>query len=237
MKQVGIPLFYLQGMGGGAVLKLRDLFNDSSIFWAWAQDKGLQDQVYKTIQEINGNLGVGVQSGWKGYWDNNYNEAPKVYIGVLSYPCEIITRLVACSVATDTMTGLFVSKVPAGFGSYSHISIGMAKKNLVDGLAVCLNSYTVLASNAIKTLPVWLRIRIGTDSYQSSHFYFAYSLDGLNWVDMYEFKGREEGLNFTQTPAGVGLYAVNGMNMSDGGTKNEVSGAFDFFEMRPRSIN
>lgn len=240
--QAGIPLFYLQGMGGGAVLKFRDLFNDANIYWGWKQHKGTLDLVQKTIQEINGQMRLSVNAGYRAYWDNNYSEAPKVGVGTLTYPCEVKTRLdeTTSPINDNTMAGLFIAKTIAGFGSGVHFSIGRVRKDSLglNGLAVMNNSYSVLASNAITTLPVWLRMRIGVIVYNSGYVYFDYSLDGLNWINMYEWNGEiAPNTGFSLNPASVGLYVVNGMNLQDGGTTNGIYGRFDFFEMKPKSIN
>lgn len=241
-RQVGIPLFYLQGMGGGAVLKFRDLFNDASIFWGWEQDKGEFNGASKVIQEINGQMLLSCLAGAKAYWDNNYCEAPKVFIGASSYPCEIITRLdeVTTPINNETLAGLFISKSPSGYGSKNCLSIGRCRKDsaALDGLAVMQNSYVILSSNSITTLPVWLRMRVGSGTYDALLVYFDYSLDGVNWINMYVYHGQvitEQAFQFN--PPGIGLYVVNGINMSDGGTTNGIHGKFDHFIMRPRSIN
>jgi len=242
MGQAGIPLFYLQGMGGGAVLKFRDLFNDASIFWGWEQDKGANHQVNKTIQEVNGQMLLSCLGGSFAYWDANYCESPKVFVGTLTYPCEVITRLdeVTSPINNETLAGLFVSKSPSGYGSKGHYSIGRVRKDSVslDGLAVMENSYVIKASNAITTLPVWLRMRIGNMTYLAGYVFFDYSLDGLNWVNMWVWHG-QVGVDsgFTTPPASVGLYVVNGISSIDGGSTNGILGRFDHFIMRPRSIN
>lgn len=242
-KQAGIPLFYLQGMGGGALLKFRDLFNDASIYWGWKQWKGTLDTTHKNVQEINGQMLLSVEGGYRGYWDENYAEAPEVIIGTLTYPCEVVTRLdeVTSPINDDTFAGLFISKAPMGFGSASHFSIGRCRKDTplgVAGLAVLKDGYTILNHNAVTTLPVWLRMRIGNITWQAAHVYFDYSLDGLTWVNMYEWKGEEAPhIGFSINPASVGLCVINGLNLDDGGTTNGIHGKFDFFQMKPQSIN
>ena len=217
-----------------------DNFADASIHWVWQQFKGELDGTEKTITESGGTLNLGINNNYRGWWDHNYVEAPKVFIGLSTYPCEIITRLdeTTSPISDETLAGLFISKSPLGYGSTLHYSIGRVRKDSVslDGLAVMKDSYNILDSNAITTLPVWLRIRVGNDSMNASHFYFDYSLNGTTWVNMWELTGDHPN-SFSFAPASVGLYVVNGINSSDGGTKSSVSGKFDFFKMIPSSID
>jgi len=238
MKQVGIPLFYLQGMGGGAVLKFRDLFNDSSIYWAWRQHKG-SSAVGKLIQEADGRILLGIQPATTGCWVTSYNECPKIFMNAIAYPCEIITRLdtITDPINDHTEAGLFISKHPKGYGADNEICITRRRDDLdtVNGLCVSRNAVVVLASNAITTLPVWLRIRLSSAVYYTLNCYFDYSLDGLNWVEMYHC---EATTYFSLNPVGVGLVAKNGTEGGDPPTsKSEIVATFDHFVMKPKSIN
>ena len=106
----------------------------------------------------------------------------------------------------------------------------------LNGLAVMKDSFNVLASNAITTLPIWLRIRVGADSYDATHIYFDYSLDKVNWVHMWELAS-DITQSFSHAPSSVGLYVVNGINLQDGGTKSSIYGYFNIFEMKHKSVN
>jgi len=237
--QVGIPIFPIMELRG-AQLKFRDNFADSSIFWAWQKYEGTLDLAGKEIQEINGHMRLTILGLNRGWWDNNYCEAPKIFTGMLTYPCEVITRLdgVTTPINDETLAGLFISKAPTSFGASVHYSIGRARdaSEGLDGLVVMKNSRVGLASNAITTLPVWLKIRFCSDSYRATHVYFDYSLDGVTWVNLHELEADDLDC-FSQSPASVGLYVVNGINLDDGGTKNGIYGKFDFFQMKPKSIN
>ena len=238
MGQVGIPLFYLQGMGGGAVLKFRDLFNDGSVYWAWRQHRG-ETPTGKLIEEANGRMLLGIQPATNGCWVTSYNECPKVFMSPISYPCEIKTRLdtITDPINEQTEAGLFISKHPKGYGSDNEVCITRRRDDMdtVNGLCVSRNRTIVLASNAITTLPVWLRIRLSVAVYYSLNCYFDYSLDGINWVEMYHC---EPSTYFSFNPAAVGIAAINGTGGGDPPTsKNEIVATFDHFVMRPRSIN
>ena len=215
-----------------SMLCFADTFSDASIHWAWEEFKGASDLTQKTIQEASGKMLLSVNANYKAYWDHNYVEAPKVFIGLSTYPCEVITRLdeTTSPINDETLAGLFISKAPLAYGANLHYSIGRVRKDsaTLNGLAVMKDSFNILASNAITTLPVWLRIRACADSQGASHFYFDYSLDGTTWVTVWELTG-DSANSFSLAPACVGPYVVNGINSTDGGTKNGIYGKFDSF--------
>jgi len=228
MKQVGIPLFYLQGMGGGAVLKYRDLFNDSSLHWAWRKYLGLTP-AGKAGSESLGRYHLSVNPTKNAEWDGTQSEAPRIFMGLLTYPCEIITRLDTFSALDDITAGLFITKDPIGFGGSLYWAIEM-RRSLPDfGVAVTRDGTTFLAQTGVITLPMWLRIRIACSSYRGFNAYFDYSIDGLTWVNLWVEQTSTTYL--TLNPACVGLY------VSNYGTHQEVVASFDHFIMRPRSIN
>ncbi|MBA7609396.1 hypothetical protein ES703_16587 [subsurface metagenome] len=224
MKQVGIPLFYLQGMGGGAVLKFRDLFNDGSQYWAWRLYLGETSQIGKSGTEINGRYELVAISGKNAKWNSSSNEAPRLFMSPLAFPCEIITRLDTFTANADTYAELFVSKHVVRFGGNMYFSIGRRQA----GICVT-NTGALLATAAITTLPLWLRIRLSSFARYALNAYFDYSLDGLNWTNLWV---QAEGFELFGDPfGGVGLCVRNESPY------NEVVGGFDHFIMRPRSIN
>jgi len=224
MKQVGIPLFYLQGMGGGAVLKFRDLFNDGSQYWAWRLFKGENSIVGKSGDEANGRYQLAVLATKNGEWNASYNEAPRLFMSPLAFPCEIITRLDTFTANTQTSAELFVSKHIIRKGGSMYFSIGREQ-----GGILVTNTGLSLATAAITTLPLWLRIRLGCLARYALHAYFDYSLDGVNWTNLWV---QSEGFEMLGDAfGGVGLCVRNQT------THNEVVAGFDHFIMRPRSIN
>ncbi|MBA7493836.1 hypothetical protein ES702_04401 [subsurface metagenome] len=228
MEQVGIPLFYLQGMGGGAVLKFRDLFNDGSQFWGWRRYLGLNSGG-KSGVEANGRYTLGVQSPNNGQWDTSQSEAPRLFVGVLNYPCEIVTRLDTFTANMGTHAGLFIAKDPIGFGADLHFSIVQRRTVTETGVCVCRDNDVLLASTLVTTLPMWLRMRLGCGSYRGLNVYFDYSLDGLNWTNLWL---ENTGITyFSLNPPAVGIY------VSNFAAHNTSEGSFDHFIMRPRSIN
>lgn len=227
MGQVGIPLFYLQGMGGGAVLKFRDLFNDGSLYWGWRQYLG-QTPTGKSGWETTGRYFLQINSGIDGKWDSAQTESPRIFVGVLSYPCEIVTRLDTFTNNANTYAGLFIAKDPIGFGADLYFSIGRGGVN--NGELNVYNTGNWQAGLLLPTLPIWLRIRLGCGSFRGLNIYFDYSEDGRNWVNLWEENSSIT--LFSVNPPAVGLMV---RNISP--SYNDVSASFDHFIMRPRSIN
>jgi len=226
MSQVGIPLFYLQELAG-AQLRFKDNFADSEKYWAWRLFLGELSEVGKTGVEENGYFELSVAQDINGHWDTDDNEAPRLFIGALSCPCEVKTRLDVFSDNLDNAAGIFISKAPCMFGTDLFYSFTRLHTVAEDGIAVL--GPTVKAYVAITTLPVWLRIRIGCGSHQSYTLYFDYSHDGVNWTNLYALDTGWAYLNLSSP--GVGLLVNNYTS------NNAVSGRFDFFQMKPKSPN
>ena len=230
--QKGIPFGYDQGLIG-MEYKFQDFFSDSSIFWAWRSFLG-DTPAGKTITEEEGRLKIAIASTKQGRWDSTYNEAPRLFIGALSFPCEVITKLVEFDENNNVQAGLFLSKAPANFGSSIALQIVRRKStegSPINGVAVTRDGLTVLASVAVITLPLWLRIRIGNDLYASMKAYFDYSIDGVNWVNLWLENAAPA---WNAWSVGVGLYAQN--NCYQAGA-SAVYSSFDLFKMLPKTVN
>lgn len=228
-RQVGIPLFYLQGMGGGAVLKFRDLFNDSSQFWGWRLFLGELSGDGKSGVEANGRYTLAVQNGFNGRWETNQNEAPRLFVGVLTYPCEIKTRLDTFTNIEASQAGLFIAKGAVSFGAENFFAIVQRRTLGVNNVCVVNDGTVVLATGIASVLPMWLRIRLGCGTHLSLNAYFDYSLDGLNWTNLWV---QNTGwIYLSLCPPAVGIYTQNFTAL------NTSEASFDFFEMLPKSIN
>ena len=219
-------------------LEFIDNFADASRFWAWRLFLGEVSEVGKTGTEEGGKYQLAVLTTKNGKWDSSNNEAPRIFMSPLCFPCEIITRLDDVGTPNDnTFAGLVISKRPAGFGSNLSYAIGRKRDDgeSINGICVVENTYSNLATTAITDLPVWLRIRVGCVAYASLNVYFDYSIDGVNWVNLYH---QGSGwVTFSIPGVGVGLYVANGADADDSASKNEIVGKFDFFQMKLDSIN
>ncbi len=238
MGQIGIPMFPLQELKSYQ-FRFRDLFNNNSIHPTWRQHKGTSDLTHKHIIEANGRLSLEIENGYNGYYDINYNQAPKILTNIITIPCEIKTRLDVASIGDDTFAGILLSYTIAQYGSKQHYGFGRYRRDALtcNGLAVVRHSYNRLDYiTPALDLPVWLKILLKTTGYYSLSATFSYSYDGLNYTDLCILEGEQESCWPTSSPYGlVGLYCVNGINLEDGGTKNGVSASFDHFLMKPVS--
>ena len=228
MGQVGIPLFYLQELAG-ARIRFKDNFADGSQFWGWRLFRGEISEVGKSGTEANGVYQLAVNPTINGEWDTTQNEAPRLFVGALSYPCEIKTRLDFFSGNMGTHAGLFIGKSPVTFGADNFLAIVQRRTATETGVAVVNTNNALLAYVPDTTLPMWFRIRLGCGADRALNAYFDYSLDGANWTNLW---AQNIGWTiFSLGPPAVGLY------VSNFAAHNEVVGRFEFFEMRPRTIN
>jgi hypothetical protein len=230
--QMGIPFGYDQGFIG-MESKFQDNFADSSIFWAWRKFLG-NTPAGKTITEEEGRLKIAVASTKQGRWDPTYNEAPRLFIGAISSPCEVITKLTEFTENNNVQAGLFLSKCPAGFGSNIALQIVRRKSTEVtpiNGIAVTWDGISVLASTAITVLPLWFRLRIGNASYYSMKVCLDYSIDGVNWVNLWTVDATTVWNSYS---LGVGLYAQNNCYLAQA---NAAYASFDYFKMLPKTVN
>lgn len=225
--QVGIPIFPTMELRG-AKLKFRDNFADANLYWGWRQYLGL-NPAGKSGWEIAGQYNLQVNNLVNGSWDIVQSQAPRIFMGVLSYPCEIKTRLDTFTANVNTRAGLFITKDALGFGADLHWSIIQNRSGAGNGVAVYRDDSIMLAIHLVPTLPMWLRLRLGCGSYRGLNVYFDYSLDGVNWINLWVENTSITYL--TLNPPAVGLYVSNFAPF------NLVTGRFDFFQMKPQSIN
>jgi len=225
--QSGIPLFYLQGMGGGAVLKFRDLFNDSSQFWAWQLFLG-ETPAGKSGTEENGVYKFTIDTDIEGLWTPAVNEAPRLSIGAIAYPCEIVTRLTEMT-TPEGGAGLFLAKSALQVGLMDYFAIVRQDWGAGQRIAIAKDGINV-AEAVVTTIPIWFRIRLGSGSVASVTAYFDYSEDGLTWINLYELP--EFGIYyFSFAPPCVGIFATNYP------TLKACEAKFGYFQMKPKSIN
>jgi len=231
--QIGISFGSIQNLKGLG-LEFKDTFSDSSIHWSWRQFKGEVSQEGKSIVEASGCLTLGIAATKDGLWDATKNEAPRIFTGIIAYPCEIIAKLIAATQGARTQAGLFISKSPVSFGSEAYLTI--IKRRAIDGtyqiqvIKSTTGSDIILASvNTTEVLPLWFKMRVSNFCYYGATIYLDYSFDGVHYTNLYNFQGW---LEFTLTQPGVGLFVMNGWNA----TYNAISASFDFFRMLPKTV-
>jgi len=231
MGQGGVPLFYLQALKGIG-FTFKDLFNDGSLFWSWvANGMGAG----KTRVEAGGEQTIAIAGGTLGEWSDSQNNCPKISIAPCAYPCEIVTKITSLTLGDECQAGLIFSNYPHGFGS--DVWFGFVRRKHptspttpFDGIAVVTSDGAVNFSLANTTLPVWFKMRLGQNAYQSTQIQWYYSYDGMNYTHAFSSGWAQ----FSRTAIGISL-AV--MNSADGVSTNAISCGFDYFTMKPKSIN
>ena len=134
------------------------------------------------------------------------------------FPCEVICKLNDYSVPGETNAGLHVSYNAMGSGANHSINYARQDTGLI-----CAKIGTVLDSNLITTLPIWLRIRILSfpTGAMGSRLIFSYSINGSDWTDQYTYD----------------LYDFDirscGLVVKNWGAKNAIAAPFDFFKVVP----
>ena len=214
----------------GLPYEFLDNFADNSIHWSWRQFKGELSAEGKSIVEASGRLTLGIAATKDGLWDSTKNEAPRIFVGIGAYPCEITTKLVEATQGARTQAGLFISKSPISFGSAAYLTI--IKRRAINGtyqiqvIKSTTGSDIILASvNTTEVLPLWFKMRVSNFCYYGATIYLDYSFDGVHYTNLYNFQGW---LEFTLTQPGVGLFVMNGWNA----TYSAISASFDFFRMK-----
>ncbi len=234
--QVGIPIFPIMELRGITKLKFRDNFADADEFWAWRKFLGAAP-AGKSGWEAGGQYNLQVNNGWNGKWDSSNPQAPQIFMSPIAYPCEVIAKLDEVTLNDKTFAGLFLSKRPTGFGANNVYAIGRKRHDAIalNGIATVENTFNDLDRTAVVDLPIWLRLRIGCVAYTSLNVWFDYSIDGVNWINSYH---QATGwVAFSLPDVAVGLYVANGADLNDSVSKNLILGKFDFFQMKPQSIN
>ena len=198
-----------------------DNFDGASLHWAWGENNVAAG---KTITLAGGLLTIAVAGTTDGNWTDAVNNAPKALMGVPGYPCEVIAKLNSYTVNDDTMAGLFVSYNATGTGAQTTMSINRHRNDStpINGLAVHRITTGVLASNAVTTLPIWLRIRIGNASYYAGKIIFSYSTDGETYTDLYT-------LTPGTWPVAAGNAMVVGLFARNWGVFNAIAAPFESF--------
>lgn len=235
MSQVGIPLFYLQHLREMQFL-LRDIFKGVTLEKMWRKYLGEISVIGKDIIVQNGKCEISIDNAINAKWDTANNEAPRIWIGKLESPVDVTVRLDEFTPLDKTQAGLFYAKRPGGFGALLHIDFVRRRDDLggQNGIAVTMDSYNDLAYVAVTDLPIWLRIKIYSDSYMSGKFRFMYSTDGVNFTQLFVYSTTTE---FSISAGAVGLYATNGCDADDGLSTNACLAKFGEYEMRPITVD
>lgn len=222
----GLPAW---AAGGGGVaeadLQFLDNFGDAARHWGW-----FDDAKSGSIVEAGGLLTLSIANLTDGrLGDTNQNKAPRVLMGDPGAPFEVKVRLNSYAVNDFTHAGIFVCADASG-GSKTHwYCFGRAKDSnwVVDGLGAWTNEAWE-ASNAITTLPIYLRFRINVLVVNSVAFVeAAYSTDDIAYtvLDTFDLSGLSNNLMENMV---VGIFARNGVSAV---TYNALAAPFEWFKM------
>jgi len=164
-----------------------DNFDDDDIYWGWETD-GIGAN--KTIVEAGNVITLSCTGGaTDARWQQGTNVAPKIFTGAPGFPLEIIAKLNDFTVNNDVSAGIFIAVEPNGIGEQTEYGIGRLKSAIegVDGLAVWHEDNEAIASNAVTTLPIWLRIRVIAHGFNGCKVILGYSTDGSSYTDLHTF--------------------------------------------------
>lgn len=213
------------GGGGGVVesdIQFYDEFDDASIYWAWRDDAHngtiVEAGSVVTLSLAAAADGRGVRPG------KDYN--PRIFTGCIGYPMIAECKLNSYSVNDGTSAGLYVSMSP-GYKHWDWYLIARERNDGVgyNGLCVWANGANK-ATNAITTLPIWLRLRIGLwTGYMSDRIYGDYSLDGIAWTNVYS--ARIDTSLGSYGTMGIGLFIENYLS----GGAQAIAAPFEYFRM------
>ena len=213
------------GSGGVAEpdIQFYDEFDDASIYWAWRDDAHIGTIVEAgsvvTLSIAAAADGRGVRPG------KDYN--PRMFTGVIGYPFIAECKLNSFAVNDGVSAGLYISMSP-GYKTWDWYLIARERNDAIgyNGLCVWANG-TNKATNAVTTLPIWFRLRVGMwAGYASDRIYGDYSLNGTDWVNLYST--RIDHANASYGTMGVGLFVENFIG---GLGLNAVAAPFEYFRM------
>ncbi|MBA7497084.1 hypothetical protein ES702_07693 [subsurface metagenome] len=232
--QEGIPLFYMQELANiSSKLKFDDRFGGDSVSWHWNIWLG-EIETGSLIVVQDGKLEISIAETNNGNWKSGHNEAPRIYINMLSQPCIIKTKMTYFSNPLgDGFAGLFIGKQSIGDPDVDYFFFGRGVDDQgsagEDSIRVSQQCGAIQAQVVgLTTLPIWLRIRLSCFDEKAVLAYYDYSLDNLNWTNLFEHKG-DPAVTLGRQDGGqtVGLVCGNGTYLS--GTYHGCHAKFDRF--------
>ena len=157
-----------------------DNFDDDSIGWPW--------QTHNTgggrsVAESGGVLNIAGTAGTNMDWWTSVNNAPKLFMGLPAWDCEIITKAtISGSRAAGQHWGIFITSFGiSNYGGGSPILWGPNGASILEAIYPT-TSIVQVANKSASTY--WLKIRrCGGWSGNGSLMNFLYSTDGSTWTD------------------------------------------------------
>ena len=225
----GLPAWAAGGGGGVAEADLifLDNFDDDSRHWGWF-DAAKNGSIVEAGTIITLSVADSVQGGL------NQNNMPRCLLGDPGAPFELKVKLNSYTVRNSTQAGIFISSNSGAGNTNQWLMFGRTKKDEdagLDGLAVTNAAGGWGASNAVTTLPIYLRFRItvlGDD--EGARVECAYSLNDVDWtvlqtVDLSTFTVQAQD-NYV-----VGIFARNRVGGEAGVWIPLIEAPFEWFKM------
>jgi hypothetical protein len=206
-------------------IQFRDDFDDASVYWAWRQNPGSAG----TITEAGDVLTLSITSALGRDWrQSEWDESPRIFVGLCGYPAIVETKINSFTVNDGISAYIFASYNP-GYDYKDGTWILARERSSVggwNGLAAWANN-VYEATNAVTTMPIWLRLKIGSSStYYSDRVIMEYSTDGETWVNLATVESNLAGAAGIDLHVGLGL--CNKVQL-EGGAAGDAP--FEYFRM------
>ena len=226
----GLPAW---AAGGGGVaeadLIFLDNFADAARHWGW-----FDDAKAGSIVEAAGLLTLSVANGVNGGIGGGQNNGPRCVLGDPGAPFEVKVKLNSYTVNNSTQAGICIANRHDSGGDSHWLTFGRTRKDEdagLDGIAVTNFAGGWSCSNAITTLPIYLRFRITV----LSKIGFAtcectYSTDDITYNVMctVNLSGFVDGFKENMV---VGIFARNRVGGEAGVWTPLIEAPFEWFKM------
>lgn len=200
-----------------------DNFDDDSRHWGW-YDNAKNGTITESGEVVTLAL-ADAANGAIEYW-------PRCLLGDPGAPFEVKAKLNSYTVNDGTHAGICVSSSSASYSWNKQFLFGRAKNSSdgLDGLATTNMSGGWAETNAVTTLPIYLRFRITVLSRDEAAICeCAYSTDDISYtvLDTFSMSAMYDG---TMNNFVVGLFARNKAGTAINGGK-AISAPFEWFKM------
>lgn len=227
------PTHYMDGQGnwtvpaggGGGSIAFLDNFADGARHWGWFDDAN-----NGAITEAAGVLTLSIANGIHGrIVDGGVVEGPFALLGDPGAPFEVKVKLNDYIVNDRTHAGIFVVADCTAGANDDWCFFGRVKESgaAIDGLGVQTDG-AWKASNAVTTLPIYLRFRFNILSKaHCARCECAYSTDDISYTVLYTWDMSSLPNSYLENLA-VGIFARNGVGII---IYNAISAPFEWFKM------
>jgi len=211
--------------GGGANIEFLDNFDDAARHWGW-----FDDAKNGTIAEAASLLTLSIANGVNGRIDDGgQNSGPRVLLGDPGAPFEVKVKLNNYTINNYTHAGIFICSRCNPIAAGNWYMFGRARDGAVpvNGLGTWHNGNWV-QTNAVTTLPIYLRFRIVVLSLSTcARCEAAYSTDDITYTLLDTFYLNLL-TNFDTENLAIGIFARNDIW---GGGQNAIAAPFEWFKM------